>query len=177
MKPADDVAAFSYIDAYGWANAQCPPKHTGTGEGPDKVHWGIDEWGCRYVRNGGGGEGGSERETQMHTPSLHHSHTRTYRFVTREPYHEEALLFTTGDDSTGSYMADGDTEDSTTTSSPTSSSSMSSTTGKAGSDAPSKLPTPRTPRESRGACDVAWHRIRRWSREICHGIGCQGYDR
>ena len=113
----------------------------------------------------------------MHTPSLHHSLTRTYRFVTRDPYHEEALLFTTGDDSTGSYMADGDTGDSTTTSSPTSSSSMSSTTGKAGSDAPSKLPTPRTPRESRGACDVAWHRIRRWSREICHGIGCQGYDR
>ena len=123
------------------------------------------------------GRGGGERETKMHTPSHHHSHTRTYRFVTRDPYHEEALLFTTGDDSTGSYMADGDTGDSTTTSSPTSSSSMSSTTGKAGSDAPSKLPTPRTPRESRGACDVAWHRIRRWSREICHGIGCQGYDR
>jgi hypothetical protein len=76
VEPADDVAAFSYIDAYGWANAQCPPKHAGTGEGPDTVHWGIDEWGCRYVRNGGGG-GVSERGTKMCT-NLYSSFTHTH---------------------------------------------------------------------------------------------------
>ena len=75
VKPADDVAAFSYIDAYGWANAQCPPKHTGTGEGPDNVHWGIDEWGCRYVPKTGAG-GGRERDKNAHTftPSFTHTH-------------------------------------------------------------------------------------------------------